>query len=86
MATIKISGRMKEIELNKPKTLKQEMIEAIENDMFYGFIFDNAHRFSRDQLVTIIQEYEYTRHMTENYGCMGFKDELIEYLEERFED
>lgn len=84
METMKISGKMKEIKIVE-KTLKEEMIEAIENDLFYGFIFENAHRFSRDQLVTIIQEYEYTRHMTENYGCMGFRDELVEYLEERFE-
>lgn len=67
------------------KTLKQEMIESIENDTFYDFISNNYHRFTKDELATIIKEFEYTRYRTEKYGCIDFREELIENLEERFE-
>ena len=87
METIKISGKMKEIKMvEKPKTLKQEMIESIENDTFYDFIANNYHRFTKDELATIIKEFDYTRYTIETYGYADFRKELIENLEETFYD
>lgn len=88
METIKISGKMKEIKMvEKCKTLKEEMIESIENDTFYDFIANNYYRFTKDELATIIKEFEYTRYRTEKFsGCVDFREELIENLEENFED
>jgi hypothetical protein len=88
METIKISGKMKEIEIvQKQKTLKEEMIESIENDTFYDFIANNYHRFTKDELATIIKEFEYSRYRVEKFGgCIDFREELIENLEENFED
>ena len=84
--TIKISGKTKEIKLiEKPKTLKQEMIEAIEDDTFYGFIANNYHRFTKDELATIIKEFEFARYTTK-YGYGDFREELIKNLEENFEE
>ncbi len=77
---------MKEIKLTlntTPKTLKEEMREALENDMFYDFISNNYHRFTKDELATIIKEYEFTRYRVEKSG-MDFLDELWENLEENF--
>jgi hypothetical protein len=70
-----------------PKTLKQEMIESIENDTFYDFIANNYHRFTKDELATIIKEFEYTRYRVEKFGgCVDFREDLIENLEENFEN
>lgn len=80
---------MKEIKLvlnTTPKTLKEEMREALENDTFYDFISNKGYLFSKDELIDIIKEYEYTRYKVEKYGCMGFLDELIENLEAYFFD
>lgn len=85
METIKISGKMKEIKIaDKPKTLKEEMIESIENDTFYDFIANNYHRFTKDELATIIKEFEYTRYEVEKRGY-NFVPRLIENLEDFFE-
>jgi hypothetical protein len=63
------------------------MIESIENDTFYDFIANNYHRFTKDELATIIKEFEYTRYRVEKFGgCIDFREELIENLEENFED
>ena len=86
METIKTSGKTKEIKIvEKPKTLKEEMIESIENDTFYDFIANNYHRFTKDELATIIKEFEFTRYEVEKYGHY-FRPRLIENLEERFDD
>ena len=86
METIKISGKMKEIKMvEKPKTLKEEMIEAIENDTFYDFISNNYYRFTKDELATIIKEFEYTRYEVEKRGY-EFVPRLIENLEDFFKD
>lgn len=71
----------------KVKTLKQEMIEAIKNDTFYHFIANDYYRFTKDELATIIKEFEYTRYRVEKYGvCVDFREDLIENLEENFEE
>lgn len=68
-----------------PKTLKQEMIESIENDTFYDFIANNYHRFTKDELATIIKEFEYTRYEVEKRGY-NFVPRLIENLKDFFKD
>lgn len=79
METIKTS--------EKTKSLKQEMLESIEDDTFYGFIANNYHKFSKDELATIIKEFEYTRYTTGKSGdFVSFKEELIKNLEENFEE
>ena len=85
METIKISGKMKEINVAKPKSLKQEMIESIKNDLFYDFIANNYYRFSKIELATIIKEFEFTRYEVEKYGH-DFRPRLIENLEENFDE
>ncbi len=77
---------MKEIKLTlntTPKTLKQEMREALEKDMFYDFISRKGYLFSKDELIDIIKEYEYTRYRVEKHN-VDFLDELMENLEENF--
>lgn len=77
---------MKEIKLvlnTTSKTLKQEMREALENDMFYDFISRKGYLFTKDELIDIIKEYEYTRYRVGKHN-MDFLDELMENLEENF--
>ena len=79
---------MKEIKLNlnttpRTTTLKEEMKYALENNMFYDFISRNGYRFSKDELVDIIKEYEYTRYRVEKHN-IDFLEELMVNLEENF--
>jgi hypothetical protein len=79
--TLKISGKMKEIEL-KPKTLLQQLKESLLNDTFYDFIANNYYKFSKEQLCDIIKCYDDTRYQLENNVIWKweFIDKLIENL------
>lgn len=60
--------------------IRQQIKNAILNGDFYGFVSNHQHEISKDELVTLIKEFDFTAYQNQFTSYYEFCGNVIENL------